>query len=227
MTEDCCQLAASVAKSIEEKRSKFEKQTQVCTFPTFISTISDELLSHEQVWDTLRTERTNLLDGILDSLGSQSVPPDFHDTASDSSLFGSQPSGSDEEHHNDLPETASPGHSPSLTILHTNLNGSNRRVGSKKDQGSGKGKGKQKEDRSRWKTLRDFVDERAIDEALENVEADRASLDVRTRSYPHNVMSILDFRACCRKCLRPQLTTRSRCTTPSMPLVKRSRRHRP
>lgn len=33
-------------------------------------------------------------------------------------------------------------------------------------------------DKSRWKTLRDFIDERAIEEVLETVEIERAALDV-------------------------------------------------
>ena len=39
-------------------------------------------------------------------------------------------------------------------------------------------KGK-KDDRKRWKTLRDFVDDQAIEDALEMVESDRSALDVR------------------------------------------------
>ena len=35
-----------------------------------------------------------------------------------------------------------------------------------------------KTDRSRWKTLRDFVDERAIEDALDTIEKDRLELDV-------------------------------------------------
>lgn len=33
-------------------------------------------------------------------------------------------------------------------------------------------------DRSLWKTLRDFVDEQAIEDVLENIENDRLGLDV-------------------------------------------------
>lgn len=131
-----------------------------------------------EAWDALRTERTNILDGILDSLGSQPVPPDFHEDTSDSSLFGSPQSDSNDEHGK---ESASPHNSPSLTIRYPHVNGSNGRLGPDKGKGvvHGKGKGKERADRSRWKTLRDFVDERAVDEALETMEAERTSLDVR------------------------------------------------
>lgn len=38
-------------------------------------------------------------------------------------------------------------------------------------------------DRRRWKTLRDFVDERGIEDAVDQMENDRAGLEVRTRQY--------------------------------------------
>lgn len=130
-----------------------------------------------QTWDALRTDRTNILDGVLDSLGAQPVPPDFHETSSDSSLFGSPHSDSDEGHEN---ENTSPHNSPSLTIRHPIMNGSNGRIGLDKGKGAvhGNGKVKERKDRSRWKNLRDFVDERSINEALETMETERALLDV-------------------------------------------------
>jgi autophagy-related protein 17 len=36
---------------------------------------------------------------------------------------------------------------------------------------------KEVKDRKKWKTLRDFVDERAIEDVLENIESDRNVLD--------------------------------------------------
>jgi autophagy-related protein 17 len=39
-------------------------------------------------------------------------------------------------------------------------------------------KEKEIKDRKKWKTLRDFVDERAIEDVLENIENDRNALDV-------------------------------------------------
>lgn len=33
-------------------------------------------------------------------------------------------------------------------------------------------------DRKKWKTLRDFVDDQAIEDVLENIESDRVALEV-------------------------------------------------
>ena len=52
-----------------------------------------------QEWDTACTKRTTALEDILESLGSQLVPPDFHQTSTDSSLFGSQHGSDDEDEH--------------------------------------------------------------------------------------------------------------------------------
>ena len=41
-----------------------------------------------------------------------------------------------------------------------------------------------KEARRRWKTLRDFVDDQAIENILENIENDRSNLDVCLASLP-------------------------------------------
>ncbi|TFY83282.1 hypothetical protein EWM64_g718 [Hericium alpestre] len=156
-------LAASVAKTIEERRTKLEKQTQD--------------------WDTVRAQWTTSLDTLLESLGSQVVPPDFHDSMSDSSIFGSQFSEPEMDHSN---HTSEPGHSPTLTIRHTNGNGRHK---SKKD--------KDLNDRTRWKTLRDFVDERAIEDAIETIEAERVALDdvlASTADYPstlHDTLSTI------------------------------------
>ena len=48
--------------------------------------------------------------------------------------------------------------------------------------GEGKQLGSSSKDRSRWKTLRDFVDERAIEDASETVDNERTALDVRCDS---------------------------------------------
>ncbi|TFY70472.1 hypothetical protein EVG20_g2531 [Dentipellis fragilis] len=156
-------LAASVAKSIEEKRSRLEKQTQA--------------------WDTLRAQSTSALDTTLESLGSQVVPPDFHDTLSDSSLFGSQPSDSEPE----VPRKTATALSQSQSAASLNGNGRHK---NKKDRS-------RKQDRRRWKTLRDFADERAIEDALETIEDDRAVLEDimnTTADYPttlHNTLTAI------------------------------------
>lgn len=128
------------------------------------------------------------MESILESLGGQVVPPDFHETSADSSLFGSQHSDDEEDAIIHIPNQSksssgglvSPSSSPSSTL---------RRPSSIiQDRGKGKGKNAEerkkraKADRSRWKTLRDFVDDRAIEDILETVENDRNSLEVRLSS---------------------------------------------
>lgn len=105
-----------------------------------------------QQWDTLRTERTNALEATLESLGSQLVPNDFHSTSDSSSIFGSPKSETIED------PTTSAERSPTATIR-----------AQPTDRYS---------DKSRWKTLRDFIDERAIEDVFEAVELERAALDV-------------------------------------------------
>ena len=107
------------------------------------------LTSVVQAWDSKRSERIATLDTLLDSLGSQLVPLALHETATDSSLFGSQHSHSD--------------HSDS----HTALAEQHNRTGIAAT------------DRGKWRSLRYFVDERSIEDALDRIEEDRNALDVR------------------------------------------------
>lgn len=111
------------------------------------------LCDWRQQWDTLRTERTNALESTLESLGSQLVPNDFHSASDDSSIFGSPKSETDED------PIISTADSPTATLRGQLDNNAT--------------------DRNLWKTLRDFIDERAIEEILETVEIERAALDVR------------------------------------------------
>ncbi|KAF8841788.1 hypothetical protein BDN67DRAFT_966676 [Paxillus ammoniavirescens] len=142
-------LAASVAKSIQYKRAQLDKQIRE--------------------WDTVRSQRTTALDTILESLGTQLVPPDFHQTSSDSSLFGSQ-------HSLDrLKDAIDPTQSPSATVRENPF----ERKTSKKNV-----------DRTKWKTLRDFVDESAVEEVLDALESDRTRLDdvmSTTYDYPETL----------------------------------------
>ncbi|TCD70232.1 autophagy- protein 17 [Steccherinum ochraceum] len=163
-------LAAAVAKSIEEKRARLEKQT-------------DE-------WDTMRNSRVDALDSILESLGSQVVPPSFHVASSDSSLFGSQPGTDDEvDQPNGEPKPPQddpfPGQSPTETLRNVLRNGLPKHH-------------RRSSDRSKWKTLRDFVDERAIEGVLDTIENDRVALDKimsRTSRYPEDLTkTITDIR---------------------------------
>lgn len=126
----------------------------------------------------MRNSRVDALDSILESLGSQVVPPSFHVASSDSSLFGSQPGTDDEaDKPNGEPkpplDDPFPGQSPTETLRNVLRNGlpkHNRRSS----------------DRSKWKTLRDFVDERAIEGVLDTIENDRIALDVRTSLFQKN-----------------------------------------
>lgn len=110
------------------------------------------------------------MDTVLDSLGSQAVPPDFYLTSPVSSLFGSQ-HGSDDEHEDARPNGTiagfQPGASPTETLRAVLRNGVVN--GQRRARAS---------DRSTWKTLRDFVDEQAIEDMLDALESDRNALDV-------------------------------------------------
>jgi autophagy-related protein 17 len=104
-------------------------------------------------WDIKRKERTTALDFILDDLGSQLVPPSFYEDASGSSLFGSHPSLKDPSLSMEPPTNETP-HKDDGAIT--------------KDMGT----------RMKWKSLRFFVDERAIEEAIERMDEDRSALEV-------------------------------------------------
>ncbi|KAL4072585.1 autophagy-related protein 17 [Scleroderma yunnanense] len=143
-------LAASVAKCIELKRAQLERRIRE--------------------WDAVRSQRTTALDSILETLGTQLVPPDFHQTSTGSSLFGSQ--GSEDKPNG----TIHPQLSPSATVRENPLNR----------------KTHWNNDRTKWKTLRDFVDEAAIEEVLDTVESDRTRIDDIMSSayhYPETLTS--------------------------------------
>ncbi|KAF6757238.1 autophagy protein Apg17-domain-containing protein [Ephemerocybe angulata] len=174
-------LAAGVAKAIEEKRAALAKQVKS--------------------WDTSRTKHTDSLESILESLGGQVVPPDFYETSAASSLFGSQHSDDDEDQPFGISEPRrqnghpmSPPVSPSATLR--------RPSGSFGDKGKGKAKNTllqerrkiAKADRSKWKTLRDFVDDRAIEDILETIENDRNTLEDilnQTVDYPPSLRNTI------------------------------------
>jgi autophagy-related protein 17 len=104
-----------------------------------------------------------MLDAILESLGTHVVPPGFHENASGPSIFLDPSSESEtEEPYN----VTAPDHSPALTIRRSNGNAvvTSKKVGKLKDK-------------SRWKTLRDFVDERSIEDALEAIDSERNKLE--------------------------------------------------
>ncbi|KAK0200917.1 autophagy-related protein 17 [Desarmillaria ectypa] len=138
-------LAASVAKSIEERRLRLSKEVQE--------------------WDQSRIKRANALDNVLESLGSQRVPPELYEMSRGSSIFGSQ--------HSDEEKPPSPQRSPSATVRIPN---------------------KLLADRTTWKTLRDFVDDRAIDEIMDTLEDERTVLDDilgKTDEFPEVLRSTI------------------------------------
>ncbi|KAK0216090.1 autophagy-related protein 17 [Armillaria fumosa] len=140
-------LAASVAKSIEDRRLRLSKEVQE--------------------WDQSRIKRSNALDNVLESLGSQRVPPELYQTSRGSSIFGSQHSDEEEK-------PPSPQRSPSATVRIPN---------------------KLPVDRSSWKTLRDFVDDRAIDEIMDTLENERNVLDDvlgKTDEFPEVLRSTIE-----------------------------------
>ncbi|KAI0768076.1 autophagy protein Apg17-domain-containing protein [Trametes elegans] len=163
---DQLKLAAKVAKSIEQKRSELERQVKE--------------------WDTLRNQRSDALDAILESLGAQSVPPDFHTVSADSSPFGSQNPSEDEDESTPFglpPSSSNPRQSPTDTIRNRSPIA---RLQEKKSK---------RMDRRRWKTLRDFVDERAIEDLLDTIEKDRQELDdilAQTIDYPESLAKTID-----------------------------------
>lgn len=101
---------------------------------------------------------------MLESLQAQPVPPDFHQSPSESSIFGSQHPSDDEQ---DESEATTDAETPVLT----------RGRRSKADQKADE-RERDREDRRKWKTLRDFVHERGIEDETEKMDADRGMLDV-------------------------------------------------
>ncbi|EIN09795.1 hypothetical protein PUNSTDRAFT_101708 [Punctularia strigosozonata HHB-11173 SS5] len=128
-------VAAEVAKSIEQKRAELE------------STIDD--------YDRQRQRHTSALDAILETLGTQSVPPDFYTDpdAEDDGVFAS-------------PDEVEDARGSPDTIR-----------GVRRPSNAGSASAVLKSDKRKWKTLRDFVDERAIEDILEFMENERTVLD--------------------------------------------------
>ncbi|KAH6909015.1 autophagy protein Apg17-domain-containing protein [Coprinopsis sp. MPI-PUGE-AT-0042] len=168
-------LAAGVARCIEEKRVAVARRVKE--------------------WDTERAKSTDALEAILDSLGHQVVPPDFHETSAASSIFGSQ--HSDDE--GDVELSAGP-KSPLANGRKPAINGvppspvspaaTIRRNSNNAKASADVAEQASQPDRSRWKTLRDFVDDRAIEDILETIENDRNHLEDiinQTDDYPSSL----------------------------------------
>ncbi|KAI5120103.1 hypothetical protein M0805_002187 [Coniferiporia weirii] len=110
-------------------------------------------------WDKTRAFHSGNLDAILESLEKQLVPPDFHLSMSSSSIFGSQRS---DEEDSEAAEVGAP-----------------MKEKTKAESLSG--------DRSKWKSLRDFVDFGGIMKQTEEMDDDRDRLDdilAKTEDFP-------------------------------------------
>lgn len=104
------------------------------------------------------------------------MPAEFYSTSPESSLFGSQLSSDDED--DNPPSDAQPGQSPTETLRDVLRNGVSKNW-----------KARQK-DRSTWKSLRDFVSERSIEDIYDDLESGRNTLDVSAMcevSYCHQL----------------------------------------
>jgi len=169
-----------------------------------------------KAWDTSRTKHTDALDAILESLGTQLVPPEFHQSPEDSSLFGSQHSDPEAEaihKQKRTPQKKANGplvspQSPSATLRHHQGSRSLKEDKSKGDGEIDKGK---KDDRKRWKTLRDFVDDQAIEDIHETIEDDRTALDVRGAL---RILAIVYLSKLARSFSARRMTFRKLCPAP-------------
>ena len=138
------------------------------------------MLIVSQEWDAVRKQRVGELDTVLESLGKQLVPAGFYSLSPESSLFGSQ-HGSDDEQEDEGVNGSQPAHSPTETLRDVLRNGM-------------KDFKMRQRDRSTWKTLRDFVDERAIEDMLDTIESDRNALDVSRPMVPLSSVSTRDVQ---------------------------------
>jgi autophagy-related protein 17 len=130
---------------------------------------------------------------MLDALGAQVVPPDFHQPGVEDDVFGAPEDDVDPfapSSHSRV-NGASSGSSESDDALSSPatirgelpaLNG----IGASKLDA----RRRRRMDRSRWKTLRDFVDERGIEDALEKMEIERTALEdlvLSTAGFPATI----------------------------------------
>ncbi|CAE6443797.1 hypothetical protein ACGC1H_002506 [Rhizoctonia solani] len=125
----------------------------------------DHAHSVAKEWDRARSRRTRSLDAILEQLGNQTVPPSLHKTVSGSSVFGSPRSDTGKP----FPDDPQPAINGKVSLGASHLNQASHQT---------------VHERSGWKTLRDFIDERSIEEAIERIEEERLQLDDSlARSY--------------------------------------------
>jgi autophagy-related protein 17 len=104
---------------------------------------------------------------VLEALGTQLVPPEFHTPPAASEVFGAQ---LPEDKDNDVNETAT-----------SHQDDSNWEEAAMRSPATVRGEsvgGARRTERARWRTLRDFVDERGIEEVLERMDEERNALEV-------------------------------------------------
>ncbi|KAG8905040.1 autophagy protein 17 [Tulasnella sp. 403] len=154
-----------------------------------IKWLSDGVLDQLNIWDNERNQRTQALDTILETLAQQLVPPTLHQVAYASSLFGSQHSA--EGGNGNLPQsTRDPQGASRPTSQDTvppdgGFLRTQQEIRKLKDP-------EVLNDQTKWKSLRDFVDEKGIEDAMDVMDADRHALEQlisRTATYPDSIMS--------------------------------------
>ncbi|KAG8962315.1 autophagy protein 17 [Tulasnella sp. 425] len=140
-------------------------------------------------WDQQRNQRALALDSILESLAQQLVPPSLHEMAEASSLFGEQHSngpGGGQANGADGGRNERP--APTGVAGDTGFLRTFEEIRRFQDSQHGL------KDQSKWRSLRDFVDERGIDEAADAMDADRNSLDSllrTTASFPESINKVV------------------------------------
>ncbi|KAF8517689.1 autophagy-related protein 17 [Hysterangium stoloniferum] len=148
---DQLKVAVGVAKSINERRLRLEEEAKANIYLFY--TAQDQ----------------EALDNTLESLGSQVVPPSFHQSSLESSLFGIQASDNQEN-----------------TTDEGGIFENAARKGDTHDLSHA---------RHKWKTLRDFVDERGLEDVFESIEGERNALDeilAATVAHSTAIMSMTD-----------------------------------
>ncbi|KZT51978.1 hypothetical protein CALCODRAFT_558300 [Calocera cornea HHB12733] len=159
-----------------------------------------KVLEEIRKWDILRDEATEALDSQLDRMAHMLVPPSMYALRRDGEAEGVDPFDEGEAEEDAVDGSG----------LETSAG--SRDAGSSvggRTKGGRNGKGGEG-DRSRWKNLRDFVDEREVDELVERMEQDRTVLDEALRSpdvpTPHALTSALAHLRSSLPAPRPPLT---------------------
>ncbi|KAG8691409.1 autophagy protein 17 [Ceratobasidium sp. 423] len=152
-------------------RGVVEQLKAASSIVKYLEAERDHTHSVAKEWDRARSRRTRSLDAILEQLGHQAVPPSLHKTVTGSSVFGSPRSDAGKQ----LPDDPQPVINGKASLNASHLNQASHQTAP---------------ERSRWKTLRDFIDERSIEEAIERIEEERLQLDdslARSYDFPQTL----------------------------------------